>query len=388
MSDHIYSTKKAYVLIGDTNNGKTSTINTMISCLTNQSINLYTKNSINASKCITILHFTKIESKYKIKYGNDINEFTNIELLETKYNNVIGSLTDYLDKYVHIYIPINFEQLYGYVFIDIIGKTSNNIDLYDEQLNKINLDYPNNVKIYITKTLSIDMCSKYDNILLTHADKINYTENKTDLEIHKSIISISRNKVNYVTNIDEKVKIMYDTNSIIYNKYNIVHYINSLINQFRSVNSIPLNQFYNHMIEYDYIDNQKLFQEIRKFNSYKLLNASKEIFKSFISTSKIQEKILKFNNNITFMRNHYKCYQKDGSGQKANEFLTSSKLKLFGKNYENESNKFVCTKYLEDNKLKYKKNIKILDNIINGFNKMDENNDINKITKKRPFIEI
>jgi len=387
MSDHIFSTKKAYVLIGDTNNGKTSTINTMISCLTNQSINLYTKNSINASKCITIIHFIKSNLKYKIKYSDTINEFTDLQSLQTKYNNVICNLTEYLHKYVHIYIPIKYTHLSAYVFIDIIGKTSDNIELYDQQLDKINIDFPNNVKIYITKTLSIDICSgtKYNNILLTHADKINYANNQTDLEIHRSIISISRNKINYISNIDDNINIMYDTNSIIYNKHNIVHYLNNLISQFKQVNILSIEQFLDHMKKYNYTNNNDFFQEIRKFNSYKLLEASKKLFKSFISLDDVKKKIYTFNSDIDLMKNHYICYKKDGSGQRANEYLQSSKIKLFGSKYENISNSSVCNKYFEDHKQKYQKNIQILDNIIND----RTINDINiEYTKKRKITEV
>ena len=391
MSKIIYSTKRAYVFVGDTNNGKTSTINTILSCLTNQNVQLYTKNGINASKCITIIHFIASVThspqvpvaKYKIKYNDTVNLFDDMERLQNKYNSVIESLSDYLDKYVHIFIPIYHKLLHNYVFIDIIGKTSDNITIYNNQLNKINLDYPNNIKIFVTKTLSIDMCTNYNNILLTHADKINYTENAIDFEIHKSIIADNPTKVNYVSNINHSIQIISGINNVIYNKHNIVHYLNKLIEQFKNNITIPTNQFLDHMLKYKYVNNIELFNEITKFNNNEILEETKKKFKFMVSLDEIKKKVKKFNNDIILMREHYKCYQKNGSGQRAQNYLLTSKLSLFGPLYEYVSNDVVCAKYMNDQKELYKNKIIALNNKINNEPKI-----INTITTEIPSQKI
>ena len=85
------------------------------------------------------------------------------------------------------------------------------------------------------------------------------------------------------------------------------------------------------------------------------------------------------------MKNHYICYKKDGSGQRANDYLQSSKIKLFGQKYENMSNNSVCTKYFQNHKQKYQKNIQILDNIINDIAINDINDESTKKEKLQRF---
>ena len=392
MSNTIYSTKKAYVFIGDTNNGKTSTINTILSCLTDQNVQLYTKNGINASKCITIIHFETgtTNQKYRIKYNDIVTSFNNIEGLQNKYNSAIEKLSDCLVKYVHIYIPIHNKLLYDYLFIDVIGKTADNVSAYNEQLNRINYDYPNNIKIFVTKSLSVDMCTSNDNILLTHADEINYTENLTDLEIHKSIIENNPTKINYISNVNNSMQIITDVNNIVYNKNNVVHYLNKLIKQFKNNITIPINQFLDHMLRYKYVNNMELFNEIRKFNNNKLLEEAKIIFKLMISLDEVKKKIKKFNSDIVLMREHYRCYEKNGSGQRAQQYIMNSKISLFSELYKNVSNNIVCNRYINDQKELYKNKIIALNDQFNNEPKL-----INVITtelpmnvKKRSFAEL
>jgi hypothetical protein len=230
----------------------------------------------------------------------------------------------------------------------------------------------NNVKIYVTKILNIDICSQYDNILLTHADVINYDTNTTDLEIHKNIINTHKNKVNYVCNNGNLVNIIKGTDCIVYNKSNIVHYLNNLIPQFKNNITIDITKFYDHMLKYKYVNNEKLEFEIKKFNNAKLLEASKKIFKFMISLDEIKNKIKKFNNDRMLMEEHYICYRKNGSGQRANEYIRSSKITLFGLKYENVSDNKVCEMYVNDQKKLYIGKIKILHDMINEKEKREE----------------
>jgi len=225
----IYNTKPAIIAIGDTNNGKSSTINTILSSLLNIDIEFYTSNKINASKTITIFNFIN-EQFYKIVHDDIEIKFNSLKELIDRYNNVIANLSEYNTKPVYIFINCNEE--YNFVLIDIIGKTISNTTIYNAQLDWINKNYLNNIKLYITKEINIDICNK-PYVLITHVDKINYNSDETIREIHYLIKDrLLNNTIKFISNKDPNIK-----------KHNINDVEIDVLNKFNSKNFIiNLNQ--------------------------------------------------------------------------------------------------------------------------------------------------
>ena len=364
----IYNSTNAIVIIGDTNNGKSSTINTMLSSLLNTNINFYTSNQNNSSKTLTIFNFNQ-DNKYKI----DDNIYNNIEELENKFNNVISTLDNYHTEYV-INVDLYSEIKYNFVIIDIIGKSIDNEYIYNEQIKYININYPNNIKIYTTKEINIDI-TKNEYILITHADKINYSLNKTTEIIHYSLMErYKNNTIKFISNKDSNIDEIKINNFKIdvLNKQNIKKYIFNILSKIKHINELKIENYLNYMSKIKWTHINDIKKHIYKFNNNLLLNLTIELLGELEPIYTSNNKILLFNNEINNMKNLYSCFNKNGSGMKANEHLRKEIIKFFGNEYEFMNYEDIPYIYINNINTKFHKLIKKsfeLYNISNNNNK-------------------
>jgi hypothetical protein len=367
---------KVFVLTGDSNIGKTSTLNLFLTFLLGKPVELFTSNKHNASKCITCVKFIKRtdDSKYNISHNNYNENFKTFEDLQKKYNEVISNSSEY-DYYntVYICVPIEDDKLVGGGFIDVIGKTPDNILLYNNQIKHIDDQFPNNIKIHVTKSLSVEICQNHDNILVTHADKLNYDENKTDLTNHLMLLAKYPNNIRFVSNTDSRLSFNDDIKQIIYNKTNIVNYLISLGHKFSNNQSLDLTNLREIMINYNFNDSSDVLNKIIEFQDENLFNVAKYILKDIMSKSEINEKIKDFEVSNELMKKQYECYQKTGKGKNAHRFLDYEKYRLFGNQFVNEyphvDNDEICNAFRDYHKEIYQNAINDLCNSTNNNSK-------------------
>lgn len=329
----LYNTEKAIVIIGDTNNGKSSTINTILSSLLYTDINFYTSNKINASKTVTIFNFTR-ENIYKIVENNIEHKFKDIRELETTYNRVISNLKDSYDKPVNIYLHSNNIR-YDFVIIDIVGKTINNEIFYNSQIKWIDKNYPNNLKLYTTKNINIDICSnKY--IIITHVDKIDYSIDETLEEIHYSLKNrFLDNTIKFISNIDDTFSklIIKDIELDVLTKNNIRDYIFDLLSNIEEIKILEIDNFLEYMLNIKWTNLDEIIIHISKFNNKILLNIIVNELNNLESNEITENKIKLFNEAINEMKEMYECFRKNNTGVKAKQYLKNKIIELFGTTY-------------------------------------------------------
>ena len=349
----IYNTKPAIIAIGDTNNGKSSTINTILSSLLNIDIEFYTSNKINASKTITIFNFIN-EQFYKIVHDDIEIKFNSLKELIDRYNNVIANLSEYNTKPVYIFINCNEE--YNFVLIDIIGKTISNTTIYNAQLDWINKNYLNNIKLYITKEINIDICNN-PYVLITHVDKINYNSDETIREIHYLIKDrLLNNTIKFISNKDPNIK-KHNINDVeidVLNKFNSKNFIINLLSKINFIDVINIDNFLEHMLNITWTNTNDILCEVNKFNNKLLLNLIIDEIKDLESTDIIQEKISLFNNAINEMNIMYDCFNRHKTGVKAINYLKMKTIEIFGNEYKDYKYDEVIDAYQKDIEKKYK----------------------------------
>jgi hypothetical protein len=369
----LYNTTKTLVIIGDTNNGKSATINTMLSSLLGQPIYFYESNKINASKTVTIFNFTQDKS-YKIKTSHKTNIYDNLDDLQNKYNIEIEKKDDYYDQPVSVYLYS--EKKYDFIIIDIIGKSINNEEFYESQLRWINKNYPNNIKIYTTKDINIDICSKNEYILITHADKINYTLNETLKEIHYALkdrfldntIKFVNNRQSNVFNILNKLKLKNIELEVL-NKNNINKYIFDMLLKIKIIEILDITNFIEYMINIKWTDINDIIYHLNKFNNKMLLEITINELNNLESSRIIHKKILLFNEEINKMKNLYECFRKNNSGIKANQYLKNYIISNFGLEYEKYNINEITDIYIDDVNTKYCTYINKSYELYNKYNK-------------------
>ena len=379
----IFNTTKTLVLIGDTNNGKSATINTMLSSLLEQPIYFYESNKINASKSVTIFNFT-FDKKYKIETYHKTKIYDNLNDLQNEYNSEIEKRDDHYDQPVNVYLYS--ERKYDFIIIDIIGKSINNEKFYESQLKWIDKNYPNNIKIYTTKDINIDICSKNKYILITHADKINYTLNETLKEIHYALkdrfldntIKFVNNRESNIFNIIKKLKLKNIELDVL-NKNNINKYIFDMLVKIKIIDTVNINNFIEYMTNIKWTDLTDIKYHLDKFNNKMLLEITIKELNNLESIQLINKKILLFNDEINKMKNLYEGFRKNNSGMKANQYLKNYIILNFGLEYERYNINEIADIYSNNINTKYHDYIK---KSYDFYNKHIVNNNKRKINEE------
>jgi GTP-binding protein EngB required for normal cell division len=354
----IYNSINAIIIIGDTNNGKSSTINTMLSSLLNIDVNFYTSNQNNSTKTLTIFNFNQ-DNIYRIITAHDNKLYSNFKELEKEYNNASSNLPNYyIERPTEIYLSSIIR--YNFVIIDIIGKSIDNEYIYNEQFKYINTNYPNNIKIYTTKEINMDII-KNNYILITHADKINYSLNETTETIHYLIKEkFIDNTINFISNKDHNINEIKIKDIIIkvLNKNNINEYILNIVSKIKHIKELNINNYLNYMSNIRWSHTNDIEKHIYKFNNKVLLDLTIELLNELEPLYHSNNKILLFNNEINKMKSLYSCFNKNSTGMKANEHLKNEIIRLFGIEYENVNYNEIEYIYINDINNKFHKLIK------------------------------
>ena len=281
----LYNPSKTYIFIGESNVGKTTTLNSILSSCLQKKINFFTKNELNATKITTIVHLNQdLNNKFKLLIksisSNNIyfnNEYDTFEELISAYNNASEKESKYYDNFAYIYIPNNnTSQEENIILIDVIGKTLDYPD-YDKYINKIKNIYPNNICINVIKDLNLYTFDANCINLVSHADKINYNDDKTMMVKHKCFIPYIKSKLFFISNvIIESLNLELDDNNIeIFHKNNMYNIFNFLLDKFTykisditDINSFKLspNKSYDDLKNYI-----KSYNNIEIYNQFKLL---------------------------------------------------------------------------------------------------------------------
>jgi hypothetical protein len=331
----IYNPISAIVIIGDTNNGKSSTINTLLSSLLNFNVNFYTSNQNNSTKTLTIFNFSQ-DNRYRIITAHEHKFYNNFNELENNYNTASLNLSNYyIDNPTEIYLPSDIK--YNFVLIDIIGKSIDNEYLYNQQNEYINKNYPNNIKIYTTKEINMDII-KNEHILITHADKIDYNINKTTETIHYIIKErFINNTINFISNKNDNINELKIKDIIIkvLNKNNIKEYILNIVSKIKHIELLNIENYLEYMSNIKWSNIEDIKKHIYKFNNTVLLEFTINLLNELEPIYQSNNKILLFNNEVNKMREFYSCFNKNGTGLKANEHLKNEIIRLFGIEYEN-----------------------------------------------------
>ena len=389
MTNQLFSTKCAFILTGESNVGKTTIANNILSRVLQEDINLLVSNSLNTTKFITIINFYEGRD-YGIEVKNiddDIINFYSYKTIQEliKQYNDISNLHEVVDNLlVHILIPIpnNELELLNIIFIDIIGKTLN-IEKYDNIIKLLKKKYPNNILLNINKDLNHDTFKKDMINIITHADIIDYNNDNTMMIKHKEFINYIEEKIFFITNQQNINKIKLDKILIkVYDKYNLIDiFIKLYINKSKLV----LNNFDDIVLRLTFpVELYKLKNEIYMCNN-------KLIYNIFISEC-IKFNILNMDSvlsNLEEFRVEYtnKLNNKiSGDGNGIGFFVQELKqyLEKINKPYKNKIN------YIINNRLSYYTNLSRLINNNNLlFREIKKNiNIINEDTLKIIFINI
>jgi hypothetical protein len=179
---------------------------------------------------------------------------------------------------------------------------------------------------------------KNNYILITHADKINYSLNETTETIHYLIKEkFIDNTINFISNKDHNINEIKIKDIIIkvLNKNNINEYILNRVSKIKHIKELNINNYLNYMSSIRWSHTNDIEKHIYKFNNKVLLDLTIELLNELEPLYHSNNKILLFNNEVNKMREFYSCFNKNGTGLKANEHLKNEIIRLFGIEYEN-----------------------------------------------------
>jgi hypothetical protein len=217
--------------------------------------------------------------------------------------------------------------------------------------------------------------TKNEYILITHADKINYSLNETNEIIHYSLIErYKNNTIKFISNKDNninEIKIK-ELKIDILNKNNITEYIFNILSKIKHINELKIENYLDYMSKIKWTNIEDIKNHIYKFNNNLLLNLTIELLGELEPLYTSNNKILLFKNEINNMKKLYLCFNKNGSGMKANEHLRKEIIKFFGNEYEFKNYEDIPYIYENNINAKFHKLIKKsfeLYNISNNNNK-------------------
>lgn len=355
--NELFDITNTIILTGDTNKGKTSTLNTLLSVATDRNINFITENKINTTKGCTVVKFHS-DNKYKIDYKNESNEYENIEELIQRYNKVTSEINIFFDNIITIYISTPIITLHNITIIDCVGKTLENNNYYTKQLEYIDNNFPNNIKVFVTTELSVEICEKYKFILLTYADEIDERKKNDNIQ-YKSLFK--NNNINYISNIDTNIEnIVLDTESIsVYTKKNnnikeLWDILNGKIEEQKF--KISKEDIYNELENKCFDSKENLLQIIRKSNDKNIYNYFNSLYdnKKIIDNNKLNEKTSEFLKIIDLLKKDYNSFRIGNHCVNALKILKQNIKSIFGIEYVETDYKEVITKYKTDIEKKYK----------------------------------
>ena len=323
MDNVLYSTKKCIILCGNSNEGKTTTLNTMISGITKRNVNFIAHNSVNTTTIITIVHFTeKTDAMMTITHNNDITQhfpmMTIDELLNTYNTEVIKHRNINFVDVCNIYIPINILEsdiadLTNLCFVDTYGLAYDNISTYQNQMYTITNIYPFHVFLNVCRDINLSYFLSHDmhkyKYVITHADLLDYEKDATLCTKHSSLIPNLNKNVFFVSNIEnppDKLKLDNKIISIYTNKNisNLVHIVLKYINN----NVLDIKEIIKD--ETIFNDNYDLdigIMNLRKYNNKKLTHIYIRMYKESEIMSLSQIDLLIETNSKLIHEHGQKC---------------------------------------------------------------------------------
>lgn len=277
--EQLFFTNPTLVFCGETNEGKTTTINNIIASILGENVNFFVSNESNSTKILTIFSFIEHERNpyYEVTINGEKKETdskTDLKMLCESYNQKTKESFPIFSEnelsYCRLYLPTKYyNELKNLLIVDIIGETIKNMNEYDKQMDLIDLHFPNANYIAVTKELNNNH-RWYPTIVITHSDKINYNDDQTKREKHTEFLN-NHNHVLYVDNIGETKKInIEDINIDVYNKSNYIDLIVNLYNKYKNtckIQEYDLNNYEEIMKLHWHKSKDEMLKEIKKFNN-------------------------------------------------------------------------------------------------------------------------
>jgi hypothetical protein len=293
---------------------------------------------MNATKITTVIHFLPEKEKYKsnLNNGEKPRNYENFSELIEFYNNVSSFAMLDFNTFFNVYIPIKFyDFLKDYCVVDCIGKTKDNNEDYNSVMVKIKFNYPNNINLFITKELTTEICNKYENIILTHADLINYETDKTKKVKHlEHLDKFKKNAICYVSNISENVRTIKlgDYDNIVYTKASSLQLMSIIYHKlFPKIEIYDILKFNTMMFNNRFSSKVELLNICYKFNIYKIYH---DFNNNGYSLKYMVDNLHKYKNKENDAKINYIEFSKSNKiGKKCENFLKTYVLNFFGDEY-------------------------------------------------------
>lgn len=266
--------------IGDSNVGKTETINNFIKAGFGIEEKLYTSSGQNKTKFTTIIHFG--EKEYKLARNNEVIPFTDLKSLITYYNN-LNINEEISNEEIELYIAKGDKGS----IIDTIGLSKSYSPSDQEKMIKhLERFHKNIIWIHVTRNLHMNLnLSKKHFVILTFADTIDYEKDKPLADSHFEYFEdIKNHKIFFLSNVSciEPLKLMTKTIDV-YNP-------NSLVNMFNILSQ--------HFDKHTVLTRTELISKLNDFRNCNILEMKKLIrvnndkmlctqFQKFISENEI-----------------------------------------------------------------------------------------------------
>lgn len=231
LHDQLFFEETTFILSGESNTGKTTTLNSILSYCLDKPVQFFTQNSLNATKVQTFIHFIPEDEKLKaftVANGKkqDNIAFENLEECIKSYNKQTSECQNIMQtNQIHIYIPTS-KMPHNLMFTDLPG---DNLEMKNNNLlRNLQTQHPNHIVLNFIKDLNHSSYSKDALNILTHVDMINYERDPTMKTKHKEFLKlIQQQKIIFLSNTnDELSEIKLDDETLpVYNKNTISHFL-------------------------------------------------------------------------------------------------------------------------------------------------------------------
>ena len=361
-TNKLFSEIKTIILTGDSNKGKTSTLNTLLSLALGKEINFITRNNNNTTKGFTEINFHS-SKEFIIKNEIFFKIFDNIDELIKFYNEETCKFSTLSQYIIKIFLP-KPEMIDDEIkIIDCVGKTYENIKYYEDQLEKIISNNPNYLKVFVTTELSVDICSNNRFILLTHADRID----ERQINDHKNMRkSFEEQNINYISNVDtDKDYINLDNNKIqVFTKKNIDKLWKIMHNKIQE-NNFKVMKFEDMIMEVrkNYLaTREQLLSIICKCNNKNFYDEFNKLYneKNILNGNELNEKKNQLEDYVNIQKEEFITFKKGNYCKKAEDNLKKDIKNIFGTEYEDDKYDSVFKLYKSHNKNKISNIIDIL----------------------------
>jgi hypothetical protein len=202
----LYDPILTIIFVGDTNIGKTTTINNFFKGFTGLNSDFYATSGQNKTKRTTIFHLGS--DNYKMIYKENVRVYESFDELLNEYNdcNKNGVICNDCYDMCHVFIK---DGNFKINIIDTVGKSDKVSSVFhDEMMQLLNNDFPNNIYMNLIRNPSRDLYFDGNVFnVLTFADVIDYIKDVTLEDTHFNFINeIENNRLLFFSNSEDQSK--------------------------------------------------------------------------------------------------------------------------------------------------------------------------------------